>query len=108
MEVGVVLAGQRMKTLNIRLFLPYIFHLYHNRVVWGLLSLSELRYCYLIIMGNLAGSEERSVDLLHNRAYDNNIILLMHNSPKTSFFLYKEGSSLLHNYHGKASVQPLN
>ena len=55
MEVGVVLAGQMMKTLKyqtistIHFFISdycyhTFFHLYQNRVVGGLLSLSEQRY----------------------------------------------------------------
>ena len=35
MEVGVVLARQRMKTLNIRLFLPYFLSSLSEQRYWG-------------------------------------------------------------------------
>ena len=67
-EVGVA-SSSRAEDENFKIsdyFYHTFFHLYQNRVVWGLLSLSEQVYHCLTIMGNLAGIEERSVDLLHN------------------------------------------
>ena len=66
MEVDVV-PGQRMKTLKYQTISTIHFFISIRTELSGVFYLyQKLRYRCLIIMGNLAGSEERTVDLLHN------------------------------------------
>ena len=90
MEVGVVLAGQRMKTLKYQTISTINFFIRTE--------ISLLNY------HGKPGRQRRKISCFCTTEH----VTTINTTPKKHHCIYKEGSSLLHNYHGKASVQPLN